>query len=76
MKFMWMMIFMVLPILAMVYIAWHVWVLLPWPAVWKGVAIAVGVASFLLLFMSVTRQFEGLPLPVSQVLYETGTSRL
>ena len=76
MKFMWMVIFMVLPILAMVYIAWHVWVLLPWPAVWKGLLIAVGVMSFLLLFMSVTRQFESQPLPVSQVLYEIGTSSI
>ena len=76
MKFMWMVIFMVLPILALVYIVWHVWVLLPWPAVWKSVVIAVGVMSFLLLFMSVTRQFESQPLPVSQVLDEIGTSSI
>ena len=73
---MWMMIFMALPLLAIVYIAWHVWVLLPWPALWKTLLIALGVGCFLLLFASVARRFDSLPLPLAQASYEIGTSSL
>lgn len=76
MKAMWMMIFMVLPLLAIVYIAWHVWVLLPWAALWKTLLIAFGVGCFLLLFASVARRFDSLPLPLAQACYEIGTSSL
>ena len=40
MKYMWMIIFMVLPLLAVVYIGWHVWVMLPFSAVWKSDRVA------------------------------------
>ena len=76
MKAMWMMIFMVLPLLAIAYIAWHVWVLLPWSALWKTLLIALGVGCFLLLFASVARRFDSLPLPLAQACYEIGTSSL
>ncbi|MBQ6379882.1 MAG: metallophosphoesterase [Prevotella sp.] len=76
MKIMWMFSFMILPILAIVYIGWHVWVLLPLPALWKSLVIALGVACFLLLFASVARRFDTLPLPVAQTAYEIGTSSI
>jgi hypothetical protein len=63
MKYMWMIIFMILPLLAVVYIGWHVWVMLPFSAVWKSVLIALGVCCFLLLFASVARKYDALPLP-------------
>ena len=73
---MWMMIFMVLPLLAIVYISWHVWVLLPVPAFCKAVVILLGLLCFSMLFMSVARKFDALPLPLAQTLYEVGTSSI
>ena len=73
---MWMILFMALPLLAIVYIAWHVWALLPLPALWKSLIIAVGILCFLLLFLNFGRKFESLPLPVAQAAYEIGTSSI
>ena len=75
-KFMWMIVFMVLPLLAIVYLGWHVWVLLPVSPVWKSLLIIAGVLCFSMLFLSVGRKFDQLPLPVAQLLYEVGTSSL
>ena len=71
-----MIILMILPVIAIVYLCWHVWAILPWPALWKCVAIALGLLSFSLLFLSIGRKFEQLPLSVAQVAYEIGTSSI
>ena len=71
---MWMLIFWVLPLLAIVYIAWHVWMLLPCSGWWKSALIALGVCCFLLLFLNFGRKFDNYPLPVAQAAYEVGTS--
>ena len=71
-----MILFMILPLLAIVYICWHVWVILPLPAIAKTLVIAVGIGCFLLLFASVARKFDSLPLWLSQVCYEIGTSSI
>ena len=76
MKYMWMIIFMVLPLLAVVYIGWHVWMMLPFSAMWKTVLIVLGVCCFLLLFASVARKYDALPLPLAQTAYEIGTSSI
>ena len=73
---MWMMMFTLLPLLAIVYIAWHVWVLLPMPAIWKLLIIIVGVLCFGMLFMNFGRKFDTYPLPVAQAAYEIGTSSI
>ena len=73
---MWMMMFMALPILALVYIGWHIWVILPWSALWKSLLIIVLLLCFSQLFLSIFRKFDSLPLPVSQALYEIGTSSI
>ena len=73
---MWMMSFMILPILAIVYIAWHVWAILPLPGIWKTLIIALGVFCFSLLFLSFWRKFDQMPLPLAQIGYETGTSSI
>ena len=36
---MWMLIFWVLPLLAIIYVAWHVWTLLPLAGLWKSLII-------------------------------------
>jgi hypothetical protein len=76
MKSMWMMIFMVLPILAFVYIAWHVWAILPLAAKWKALIILVALLCFLLLFFDLRGRLDSYPLPLAKVLYAIGTSSL
>ena len=76
MKFMWMFVFWILPLLGILYIAWHVWAILPLAAAWKGLIIALGVMCFSLLFLGIFRRFDSLPLSVSQWLYEIGTSSI
>ncbi len=71
-----MLIILVLPIVAIAYIAWHVWVMLPLSALWKSVIIAVGVLSFAMLFLNFRRAFDGMPLSVAQMSYEVGTSSI
>lgn len=76
MKYMWMIVFGVLPLVALVYLAWHIWVLLPCSGWWKSLVTALGAGCFLLLFMSMARRFDSLPLPLAQVCYEIGTSSI
>ena len=71
---MWMIVFFLLPFAALAYIGWHVWCLLPLCGVWKGVAIALMVASFLLMFGGIWRLTDRLPLPLATTVYEVGTS--
>ena len=70
----WMFLFTVVPFLAMAYIGWHVWCLLPLAWGWKLAFIIVMVASFLLMFGSIRRTTDQLPLEWGTAMYETGTS--
>ena len=49
---------MVLPLVAIAYIAWHVWVMLPWAALWKTLIILLGVFCIALLFSNFARKFD------------------
>ena len=69
---MWMLIFWVLP--SIIYVAWHVWTLLPLAGVWKSLVILVGIFCVALLFMNFGRKFDNMPLSIAQAAYEIGTS--
>ena len=71
-----MLVFWVLPLFALVYVAWHMWTILPLAAIWKTLVIVVGVSCFLMLFLSVARKFDSLPLPLAKLSYEIGTSSI
>jgi hypothetical protein len=73
---MWMMLFLLLPLAALVYLSWHIWVMLPVAGWLKFLVIALGVVSFALLFLTFRRAFDGLPLWVARMGYEVGTSSL
>ena len=73
---MWMFIFMILPLLAVVYIGWHVWAILPFSRLWKTVAVILLMGCFMLFFFGLRRQTDAYSLPVAQVLYEVGTSSI
>ena len=72
----WFLLIMVLPFVALAYVGWHLWVLLPLTTVWKVLVIIALLASFLLLFSVLGRKLDSLPLPVAQAVYEIGTSSL
>ena len=71
---MWMILFLALPLAGIAYVGWHVWVLLPLPAVWKWVVVGLCLLCFLTLFLDLGRQLDAMPLPLARVLYEVGTS--
>ena len=72
----WMFVFLLLPFLALAYIGWHVWCLLPLAWGWKLAAVIVMVASFLLLFAGIMRSTDRMPMPLAVGVYEVGTSSL
>ena len=71
----WMMIFMLLPLLGMAYIGWHVWCLLPLVWGWKLAAIALMVGSFLMMF-AMRGGLDRMPLEVATAVYEVSTSSI
>ena len=73
---MWMLLFMGLPLLAIGYIGWHLWCLLPLSAIWKTVVIIVMTGCFLLTFANFSRSTDGMPMPVAVTCYEVANSSL
>ncbi len=73
---MWMLLFMGLPLLAIGYIGWHLWCLLPLSAIWKTVVIIVIAGCFLLTFANFSRSTDGMPMPVAITCYEVANSSL
>ena len=69
-----MVIFMILPLLGISYIAWHVWCLLPCAWWWKLIAVTLFVGSFLTMTLGMRGLYDSAPLPIGTALYEIGTS--
>ena len=73
---MWMMLFTLLPLLALSYIGWHIWCLLPTKWYVKTIVIALMVASFLLLFAGFRRATDSMSMPLASAVYVIGTSSI
>jgi len=73
---MWMVLFLLLPFLAISYLAWHIWVMLPLQPWIKCLVIAIGVLSFVMLFLNFRHAFDSMPLWTARWAYEIGTSSL
>ena len=73
---MWMFVFFLLPLLGMVYIGWHVWTIVPLSAGWRVAIIAVGVLSFLCLFLNIGRTIDRLPMWLARLSYDLGSSSI
>lgn len=71
---MWFLIILALPLLTLAYIAWHLWVLVPLSAGWRGLLIALLVGSFLLLFLNLGHTVDRLPLWLARWVYDVGNS--
>ena len=73
---MWFLLFMILPFVGLAYVGWHIWVLLPLASIWKGLILTTGVACFFMLFLNFSGALEKMPLPLSRILYEIGTTTI
>ena len=73
---MWMLIFLLLPLLGLAYCSWHVWTLVPLPRLWRAVVLCMGIGSFLLLFLNLSRFIDRLPLWLARLSYDVGNSSL
>ena len=76
MKIMWMLHFFALPIIAISYISWHIWCLLPLSCIWKTLIIGCMVGYFLLTFANFSRSTDGMPMPAAIFCYEVANSSL
>ena len=73
---MWMIVFFLLPIVAIAFIGWHVWCVLPLEWMWKSLVILLMVGAFGLMFASIARYTDRLPMPMAIATYEIGTSSI
>jgi predicted MPP superfamily phosphohydrolase len=71
-----MLLFLLLPLLALAYVGWHVWLLLPLSWGWRTVILLLMVGAFMLLFASIFRATDRLPMPLATAVYEVGTSSI
>ncbi len=71
---MWMLLFTVLPVVAISYISWHVWCLLPLSWIWKTLIIILIASSFFVMFSTLRRSTDQMPLEVASIVYNIGTS--
>ncbi len=71
---MWLLLFTVLPVIAISYISWHVWCLLPLGWIWKLLVIVLIAGSFFGMFSTLRRNTDEMPLELASVVYEIGTS--
>jgi len=71
-----MLLFTILPLLAITYISWHVWCLLPFSWIWKTLVIILMTSSFLLMFAGIWRSTDQMPMPLAVSVYEIGTSSI
>ncbi len=58
------------------YVSWHIWQVLPWPAVWRWVAVGTGIGAFTMLFVSLFRIVDRMPMCLATPVYEVGTSSI
>jgi len=71
---MWMLLFTVLPVIAISYISWHIWCLLPLNWIWKVLIILLTAGSFFVMFSTLRRSTDQMPLELGTIVYEIGTS--
>jgi hypothetical protein len=69
-------LFMLLPLAALVYVLWHVYQLLPLPTWGKWVVVVLMTMAFGMLFVGVSRRLDEMPMTLATIVYEIGTSSL
>ena len=74
MKYIWLIIFLILPIAGVLYTAWRMWHLLPFSIAMKWVAVGVLVVWFSTIFIAFSGALEKMPLFAATAVYEVGLS--
>ena len=74
MKYIWLIIFLVLPIAGVLYTAWRVWHLLPFAIAMRWVTVGVLVMWFCTIFIAFSGVIEKMPLGLATAVYEVGYS--
>ena len=69
-------LFMLLPLAALVYVLWHVYQLLPLPTWGKWLVVVLMTMAFGMLFVGVSRRLDEMPMMLATIVYEIGTSSL
>lgn len=67
-------LFLLLPLLAQVYVTWRLWQLLPFPLWGRLLMTVLLTVAFGLFFLSVMPQLDRLSMPVATAVYHVGTS--
>ncbi len=73
---MWMLVFGALPFAGLAYVLWHIWNMLSFCNALRWTVSVATVLAFSLVFLSVTRVIENMPIRVATVVYEVGNSML
>lgn len=67
-------LFLLLPLLGLVYVGWHTWHLLPLKGAWVAAILFLMVSAFAMFFASIFRATDRLPMPLATAVYEVGMS--
>ena len=76
MKYMWMILFLLLPLLGIAYVGWHVWTLVPLSHWFRIGLIGFGILSFFLIFLNLGRVIDRLPMGLARACYDLGDSSI
>lgn len=68
--------FLLIPLLALVYTAWHIWLIVPFTTAWRWVIAVLWCLSVCSIFLDFMRVLDRFPLWLGTVFYEIGTSAL
>lgn len=74
MKWMWMFVFFVMPLMGLAYALWHIWQVLPLTQGWRWAIVSGAIVAFLSMFLVFGGVVEKLPLSLATFVYEVGTS--
>lgn len=76
MRYFWMIIFLLLPLLGQVYTSWQIYKLLPLPPFVKAAIVVLMTLAFALFFVALSPLEDKMPYPASVAVYEVGESWL
>lgn len=71
-----MLLFLILPFSGLAYVLWHVWCVLPFSPLWKGVVVTLCALAFLTLFLNFSRTIDRMPMKLATLSYEIGNSSI
>ena len=76
MNTLWSIVFFLMPILGIVYIGWHIWLILPLQAWLKMVVLIFLGAAFALFFANFLLDIDSMPMAAATFIYNVGTSSI